>query len=71
MGRTALVLEDIQAGRLVDLFGLHLPSQAAYYFVSAQGQRPEVAAIEAWLVTEGAAFGAQRDQWRKASGKAR
>lgn len=71
MGRTALVLEDLEAGRLVDLFGLHLPSQAAYYFVSAQGQRPEVAAIEAWLVTEGAAFGAQRDQWRKASGKAR
>ena len=63
MGRTALVLEDLQAGRLVDLFGLHLPSQAAYYFVSAHGQSPEVAAIESWLEAEGARFRAARTLW--------
>jgi len=71
MGRTALVLEDLQAGRLVDLFGLHLPSRAAYYFVSAQAQSPQAAAIEAWLLAEGAAFDAERERWRKGAGGAR
>lgn len=63
MGRTALVLEDLEAGRLVDLFGLHVPSDAAYYFVSAHGQSPQVAKIEAWLVAEGARFQAARAPW--------
>lgn len=63
MGRTALVLEDLAAGRLVDLFGLALPSDAAYYFVSAHGQSPQVAKIEAWLVAEGARFHAERAAW--------
>lgn len=71
MGRTALVLEDLQAGRLVDLFGLHVASEAAYYFVCAQAQSPQAAAIEAWLLAEGAAFLAERDRWRKGGGKAR
>lgn len=71
MGRTALVLEDLQAGRLVDLFGLHLPSEAAYYFVSAQAQSAQAAAIEAWLLAEGAAFRAERDRWRQGAGPAR
>lgn len=63
MGRAALVLDDLEAGRLVDLFGLHLPSPAAYYFVCADGQGPEVAAIEAWLEAEGARFQAARTRW--------
>lgn len=71
IGRAALVLEDLQAGRLVDLFGLHMPSKAAYYFVCAQPQSPRAAAIEAWLMAEGAAARAERDQWRKDSVKAR
>lgn len=71
MGRTALVLEDLQAGRLVDLFGLHLPSPAAYYFVSAHGQSPEVAAIERWLEAEGARFEAARAAWLTLAGAQR
>lgn len=39
-GRTALVLEDLEEGRLVDLFGLHLPSQAAYYSFRRRGSGP-------------------------------
>lgn len=60
MGRTALVLEDIETGRLVDLFGVHVRSEASYYFVSAHGQSPQVATVEEWLVAEGARFEAQR-----------
>lgn len=60
MGRSALVLEDIEAGRLVDLFGLHVRSQASYVFVSAHGQTPDIAKVEDWLVGEGARFDAAR-----------
>lgn len=63
MGRMALVLEDLEAGRLVDLFGLAVPSDAAYYFVSAHGQSPQVAKIESWLVGEGSRFQAARAPW--------
>ncbi|MGY8523915.1 LysR substrate-binding domain-containing protein [Paracidovorax citrulli] len=63
IGRTALILEDLQAGRLVDLFGVHVASEAGYYFVSAHGQTPQVARIEAWLVAEGARFQAARAPW--------
>ncbi|RZT36785.1 LysR substrate-binding domain-containing protein [Cupriavidus agavae] len=60
MGRTALVLEDIESGRLVDLWGIHAPSRASYHFVCAHGQTEPVAEVEAWLAHEGAAFDAAR-----------
>ncbi|MDF3837802.1 LysR substrate-binding domain-containing protein [Cupriavidus basilensis] len=60
MGRSALVLEDIEAGRLVDLFGVHARSQASYFFVSAHGQTPHIAMVEDWLAAEGARFDAAR-----------
>lgn len=56
MGRTALVLEDIAAGRLVDLFGVAVRSKAAYHFVSAHARSRQVAIVEEWLVAEGASF---------------
>ncbi len=60
MGRSALVLEDIESGRLVDLWGIHARSEASYHFVCAHGQTEQVAEVEAWLATEGAAFDASR-----------
>ncbi|WP_454753096.1 LysR substrate-binding domain-containing protein [Cupriavidus necator] len=61
IGRSALVLEEIESGRLVDLWGIHAPSEASYHFVCAHGQTTQVAEVETWLVTEGAAFdGARR-----------
>jgi hypothetical protein len=60
MGRSALILEELEAGRLVDLWGIHAPSVAAYHFVCAHGQTAQVAEVEAWLVAEGAAFDAAR-----------
>lgn len=59
LGRTALVLEDILAGRLVDLFGMPIRSAAHYRFVHADGQ-PEAKALESWLVDEGRIFAEQR-----------
>lgn len=56
IGRSALVLEEIESGRLVDLWGIHAPSEASYHFVCAHGQTPQVAEVEAWLAAEGAAF---------------
>ncbi|MFS8978136.1 LysR substrate-binding domain-containing protein [Cupriavidus necator] len=56
IGRSALVLEEIESGRLVDLWGIHSPSEASYHFVCAHGQTAQVAEVEAWLAAEGAAF---------------
>ncbi|MCG5262639.1 LysR family transcriptional regulator [Cupriavidus gilardii] len=71
MGRAALVLDDLEAGRLVDLFGVHLPSPAAYHFVSASDRSPEVAAIESWLEAEGARFEAAWTVWLARADRAR
>ena len=60
MGRTALVLEEIAAGRLVDLFGIHARSDASYHFVSTHAQASQVAEVQAWLVREGMAFHGNR-----------
>ncbi len=60
LGRSALVLEDIAAGRLVELFGIRVRSQASYYFVSAHGQTPQIATVEHWLAAEAMRFDAQR-----------
>jgi len=62
MGRTALVLDDLAAGRLVDLWGIHARAEAAYYIVHAHGHAAQVANVEAWLVAEGIAFDAARRQ---------
>lgn len=62
IGRSALVLEDIESGRLVDLWGIHARSEASYHFVCAHGQTAQVSEVEAWLVSEGAAFDASRKQ---------
>ena len=54
LGRSALVADDLAAGRLVRPFELSLPAGFAYYVVYPQRalQRPCVKAFRDWLVAE-------------------
>lgn len=51
LGRTALVANDLSAGRLVRLFEITLPADFAYYVVmpDASVDRPKVKAFKEWL----------------------
>lgn len=58
LGRTTLVSDDIEAGRLVRLFDLVLPSDFAYWIVYPEDsiKRPKVRAFRDWLKSEGAEY---------------
>lgn len=62
LGRSALVLEDIAAGRLLDLFGLCVRSQARYHFVYPPQADAATTQVGEWLAAAGAAFQQQRSQ---------
>ncbi|MSO76894.1 MAG: hypothetical protein EXQ87_08275 [Alphaproteobacteria bacterium] len=50
--RTALVADDIAAGRLARPFALALPSDWAYWFLCEQAaaERPKIRAFQDWLM---------------------
>jgi LysR family glycine cleavage system transcriptional activator len=54
LGRSALVADDLAAGRLVRPFELSLPAGFAYYGVypPCALKRPKVKALRDWLVAE-------------------
>ena len=54
LGRSALIADDLAAGRLVRPFELSLPAGFAYYVVYPQRalQRPSVKAFRDWLIAE-------------------
>jgi LysR family glycine cleavage system transcriptional activator len=54
LGRSALIADDLQEGRLVRLFNLSLPSDLAYYVVYPPQSlaRPKVRAFRDWLFAE-------------------
>ena len=54
LGRSALVSDDLAAGRLVRPFELSLPAGFAYYVVCPQRalRRPSVKAFHDWLMAE-------------------
>ena len=56
LGRSALVADDLAAGRLVKPFDLQLPTQSAYYVVHSEnaGDRPKIKAFSDWLHEEAA-----------------
>jgi LysR family transcriptional regulator, glycine cleavage system transcriptional activator len=58
LGRTALAAWDIAAGRLVRPFDIGMPHNLAYYLVcpEASAERPRIAAVRAWLLTEAAKY---------------
>ncbi len=53
LGRTALVEGDLATGRLVALFDISLPIEAAYYVVAPErtADRPKIEAFREWLIT--------------------
>ncbi len=70
IGRAALVLDDLAAGRLVAPFGRPVRSRASYYFVSEVDPTAHTALVQAWLAAQAARFRLQRDavlaQWMPA-----
>jgi LysR family glycine cleavage system transcriptional activator len=62
LGRTALVADDLAAGRLIRPFAISRPATFAYYVVTpeAWAERPKIRAFMVWLV-ETARAGGQRD----------
>lgn len=54
LGRSALVADDLQAGRLVRPFSVSLPADLAYYvaYPPQTSQRPKVRAFRDWLFEE-------------------
>ena len=59
LGRSALVADELGAGRLVRPFELSLPAGFAYYVVYPQRalQRPSVKAFRDWLIAEARSVG--------------
>lgn len=59
MGRAALVLDDVAAGRLVPLFG-SVRSRASYSFVTTPQPSPAMLRVQEWLADEARRFMALR-----------
>jgi LysR family glycine cleavage system transcriptional activator len=56
LGRSALVGDDLRAGRLVKPFDISLPADLAYYvaYLPRALERPKVKAFRDWLFEEAA-----------------
>ncbi|QHI98606.1 LysR family transcriptional regulator [Xylophilus rhododendri] len=61
MGRAALVLDELAAGRLVMPFGRPVRSRASYYFVTRMAPSPRTTLVQTWIAAEAARFRQQRD----------
>ncbi|MGE6339741.1 LysR substrate-binding domain-containing protein [Acidovorax sp. NPDC077664] len=62
MGRAALVLEDVKAGRLVPVLAHSVLSRAAYSFVTTAHPSPAMDQVREWLVDEAQRFCEERRQ---------
>jgi len=62
MGRAALVLQDVKAGRLVPLLGRSVLSRAAYSFVTTTHPSPAMQLVREWLGEEALRFCQERRQ---------
>jgi len=60
MGRAALVLQDVKAGRLVPLLGRSVLSRAAYSFVTTAQPGPAMERVREWLAEEAQRFCKER-----------
>lgn len=56
MGRLALIREELVSGRLVDIFGVCVPSAAKYVFVTPSIPSGSLLVVERWLRAESADF---------------
>ena len=61
LGRSVLVREEVEAGRLVKPFDISIPSDYAYWIIcpKADINRPKVRLFRDWLLAEAAALGPQ------------
>ncbi|XAH25363.1 LysR family transcriptional regulator [Xylophilus sp. GW821-FHT01B05] len=62
MGRAALVLDDLVAGRLVAPFALPVLSRASYHFVSAPQPAAHTVLVQAWIAAQAARFRGERNR---------
>ncbi|RZJ12752.1 MAG: LysR family transcriptional regulator [Acidovorax sp.] len=60
IGRAALVLQDVKAGRLVPLLGRSVLSRAAYSFVTTAQPGPAMVLVREWLAEEAQRFCMER-----------
>jgi len=62
MGDSALIAEDLAAGRLVMPFDVVLTADSAYYFLcpEATAEEPKIAGFRRWLIAEAAKAGNSR-----------
>ncbi len=70
LGRSALMGNDLDAGRLVQPFGPSVPSQFRYFIVfpPSGAERPKVTAFRDWLFEEAALEKQRNDQARQGGG---
>jgi DNA-binding transcriptional LysR family regulator len=61
IGRSAMVCDEIRSGRLVDVFGKHVPSPARYVLLSRRPEERRTQIFHAWLKSECRIFARQRD----------
>lgn len=62
MGRAALVLQDVKAGRLVPLLGQSVLSRASYSFVTTAQPGPAMVLVREWLAEAAQRFCDERAQ---------
>lgn len=62
ISRSALVYEELRSGRLVNVFGRHVPAPARYVLLCRQPEDPRIAAFSAWLKDECEQFDKMRQQ---------
>lgn len=62
IGRLALILGDLDAGRLVPVFTFAVPAVGSYRLITERDAPPRIATIRSWLRDEAANFIALRDR---------
>ena len=65
MGRLSMVLDELQAGRLVLPFQGYVTSRAAYHLICSASPPPAVALVQGWLMEQAAGFKGRRDAYLK------
>lgn len=71
VGRLALVLDDLEAGRLAPVVPIAVRATASYKFISTRSCPPRILAIGDRLEEEGRRFGQRRDAFLSALGAGR
>lgn len=63
IGRSALIYDEIESGKLINIFNLPVLSTASYKILSAHRQNPEINIFINWLKQQSAIFAQKRNQF--------